>query len=196
VLAGVSGVATTARAEDFFSALFGGGRPAAPPQQMIQRFFGEAPRPAPRTRVSSSGGQAWCVRSCDGRYFPVSGPDNASRAASCHSFCPASETSLVYGSNIDDATTESGKSYADLPNAFRYRKELVAGCTCNGKSPAGLAQIPADGDPTLRKGDIVATANGLMTADRDAAKRSSMNFSPMSEQARARIERLPVVARE
>ena len=196
VLACMSGLATAARAEDFFSALFGGGRPPAPPQQTIQRFFGDTPRPAPRIRVSYGGGQAWCVRSCDGRYFPVSGPDNASRAASCHSFCPATETSLVYGSNIDDAATESGKSYSDLPNAFRYRKELVAGCTCNGKNPAGLARIPADSDPTLRKGDIVAGANGLMTADHDAARHSSMNFSPISEQARARVERLPVVARE
>ena len=58
-------------------------------------------------RVSYGGGQAYCVRSCDGRYFPITGPDNQSRAASCNSFCPASETRLVYGSNIDSAATES-----------------------------------------------------------------------------------------
>ena len=196
----LAGAAPAAHAEDFFSTLFGGGgRPSAPPQQTIQRFFNEAVRPpAPqRTRASSnSGGQGWCVRSCDGRYFPIAGPDNASRAASCHSFCPASDTSMVYGSNIDDAATENGKSYSDLPNAFRYRKEFVAGCTCNGKDPAGLAQVPIDNDPTLRKGDIVAGANGLVTADHDASKRAEMNFSPVSEQVRARIQNAPVLARE
>ncbi len=59
------------------------------------------------------------------------------------------------------ASTEGGKSYSDLPNAFRYRKELVAGCTCNGKDPTGLAAIKIDDDKTLRKGDIVAGFNGL-----------------------------------
>ncbi len=82
--------------------------------------------------------------------------DNASRAASCNSFCPASETKLVYGSNIDNAATETGKPYSELPNAFRYRNEMVAGCTCNGKDQIGLAPVKIEDDPTLRKGDIVA----------------------------------------
>ncbi len=56
--------------------------------------------------ITYGGSQAFCVRSCDGRYFPVNGPDNQSRAASCNSFCPASETRVVYGSNIDNAATE------------------------------------------------------------------------------------------
>ena len=84
------------------------------------------------------GGQAYCVRTCDGRYFPVTGNDRESRAAVCNCFCPTSETELVYGSPIDNAATENGKPYSELPNAFRYRNELVAGCTCNGTDTVGL----------------------------------------------------------
>ena len=91
----------------------------------------------------------------------------------CKSFCPASETKVVYGGNIDNAATEDGKSYSALPNAFRYRNEIVAGCTCNGKDPIGLAQVSIDKDPTLRKGDIVAGENGLVVAGRSADRRGA-----------------------
>jgi len=198
VALGASCLPPAALAEDFFSALFGGfgRRPHGPPPGMPFANEDAAPVQVPRARASyGGGGQAWCVRTCDGRYFPISGPDNPSRTASCNSFCPASETKLVYGSEIDNAATESGKPYSELPNAFRYRKEIVAGCTCNGKDQVGLAPISVENDPTLRKGDIVAGANGLVVAGhRGADKRASMNFSPASESVQARYRRLPVVA--
>jgi hypothetical protein len=150
-----------------------------------------------RSRVISYGGQAFCVRTCDGRYFPVSGSDSQSRAASCSSFCPASDTKVVYGSNIDDAATEGGKPYSELPNAFRYRDELVAGCTCNGKDQIGLAPVRIEDDPTVRKGDLVAGLQGLMVAGRSADKRgASLNFSPASKSVLSRYQHVPVVARE
>jgi hypothetical protein len=153
---------------------------------------------APRQRAAHGGGTAYCVRGCDGRYFPAQGNDAESKAQSCKSFCPASETSLVYGSNIDDATTENGKPYSDMPNAFRYRNEIVAGCTCNGKDPVGLAQVKVEDDPTLRKGDIVAGADGLVVASRNANDRRgvAMNFSPLPESVRAKFRHVPVVAKE
>ena len=102
------------------------------------KAFRSRRRGARRGRVIPAGGQAFCVRTCDGRYFPLAASDNASRAASCNNFCPASDTKVVYGSNIDSAATDNGKPYSELPNAFRYRTEIVAGCTCNGKDPTGL----------------------------------------------------------
>ena len=154
-------------------------------------------QPRPRVSYGGGGGQAYCVRTCDGRYFPISAGDGQSRAASCNSFCPASETKVVYGSSIDHAATENGKPYSELPNAFRYRNELVAGCTCNGKDQLGLAPVKIEDDPTLRKGDIVAGANGLVVAARAADRRgASLNFSPASAQVRAKYQRLPVVAAE
>jgi Protein of unknown function (DUF2865) len=199
----VSSFAPAAQAEDFLSALFGafgGGRSHAP--SLPLPFAGESNPFAPLNEARSragylGGGQAYCVRTCDGRYFPISASDNQSRAASCSSFCPASETKVVYGSNIDNAATENGKPYSELPNAFRYRNELVAGCTCNGKDQIGLAPVKIENDPTLRKGDIVAGADGLMVAGRSADKRgASLNFSPASERLRSRYQRVPVVASE
>jgi len=195
-----SALAPVAQAQDFFSALFGGmGRSRQP---YISLPFGgdDGAVPVRRSearRYYGGGGQAFCVRTCDGRHFPVTGADNASRAASCNSFCPASETTVVYGSNIDSATTDNGKQYSELPNAFRYRNELVAGCTCNGKDQIGLAPVSIENDPTLRKGDIVAGENGLLVAGRSSDKRGAeLNFSPASEKLRAKYERVPVVARE
>ena len=186
-----------AQAQDFFSQLFGGFGARPQPRQQLMPPFGNEGAPVERRTRASAGGQAWCVRTCDGRYFPISGPDDQSRTNSCNNFCPASETKLVYGSEIDNAATESGKPYSELPNAFRYRKEIVAGCTCNGKDQFGLAQINVENDPTLRKGDIVAGANGLVVANPGRSnKRASSTFSPASEELQARYRRAPVVAAE
>jgi hypothetical protein len=184
-------LAPVAQAEDFFSALFGGfGRSRAP---AIRLPFATEGGQSDRPRYG--GGQAYCVRTCDGRYFPISASDNQSRAASCKSFCPASDTKVVYGSSIDYAATDNGKPYSELPNAFRYRNELVAGCTCNGKDQVGLAPVKVENDPTLRRGDIVAGADGLMIANRGGDKRgASLNFSPASHSVRSRYQRIPVVA--
>jgi hypothetical protein len=199
----VPALASTAHAEDFLSALFGafgGHRSQLPSMPLPFASEGEANAPASRgeAHLRFAGGQAYCVRTCDGRYFPISGPSNESRAASCNSFCPATETKLVYGSNIDSAVTEAGKSYSELPNAFRYRNEVVAGCTCNGKDQFGLAKVQVEDDPTLRKGDLVVGSNGLMVAARSADQRggAAMNFSPASPQLNARYQRVPVVASE
>jgi hypothetical protein len=206
VLFGACALAPAAQAQDFFSQLFGGARPRHQPYiSMPFSDDGEiqgrvyAPRGEGRVRYSGGGGggQAFCVRTCDGRYFPVSGSDNASRAASCNSFCPASETKVFSGSTIDNATADNGKSYSDLPNAFRFRNELVSGCTCNGKDQIGLAPVKIENDPTLRKGDIVAGDNGLLVAGRSADRRGAeVSFSPASEKVSARYSRVPVVARE
>ena len=191
-------LASAAQAQDFFSNLFGGfGRSRAP---VIRMPFGDEGGPFVQRGEGRryGGGQAFCVRTCDGRHFPVAGTDNQSKAASCSNLCPASETKVVYGSSIDDAATDNnGRPYSEMPNAFRYRNELVSGCTCNGKDALGLAQVKIENDPTLRKGDIVAGENGLVVAGRSADKRgASLNFSPASDRIKARYERLPVVARE
>src|SRR6266567_4497116 len=179
-LAGASALTSAAQAQDFFSALFGGlVRGRAPYVNLpFGNDDGSVPVQRGEMRPRYGGGQAFCVRTCDGRYFPVTASDNASRAASCNSFCPASETKLFYGSSIDNASAENGKSYSELPNAFRYRNELVSGCTCNGKDQIGLAPVKIEDDPTLRKGDIVAGENGLLVAGRSADKRGAeLNFS-------------------
>jgi hypothetical protein len=199
ILLCVPALAPAAQAEDFLSALFGafGARHHMPSPSMPLPFASEGEANAPAdARPHFVGGQAYCVRTCDGRYFPISNAGNQSRAASCNSFCPASETKVVYGSGIDNAVTEAGKPYSELPNAFRYRKEAVAGCTCNGKDQFGLAQVKIENDPTLRKGDLVASANGLMVAGRTDQRGAALNFSPAPAQISARYQHAPVLASE
>jgi hypothetical protein len=122
---------------------------------------------------------AFCVRTCDGRYFPVRAHAGLSVAEACHSFCPACKTRLYYGTTIDYAVARDGSRYADLPNAYLYRKHMVANCSCNGRSAVGLAPMAPKDDPTLRRGDIVATSNGLVAYTGDQAN----NFTPVQSYA-------------
>jgi len=190
-------LAPAAQAQDFFSALFGSLMRGHEP--VIQMPFDDGFAPvAPRVeRPHYGGGQAYCVRTCVGRYFPISASGRESKADICSSFCPASETKVVYGSGIDNAASENGQPYSELPNAFRYRDEIVAGCTCNGKDSVGLAAIKVEDDPTLRKGDIVAGKDGLMSVARGADRRGAqLSFTPVPERIRAKYGHPPVMARQ
>jgi hypothetical protein len=122
----------------------------------------EAPRPEERAEPPVETGVVFCVRTCDGRYFPLQRHGNTSAAQVCSSFCPASQTKIYSGGSIDRAVGQDGRPYKELATAFAYRERVVAGCTCNGKDAFGLVTSPVEDDPTLRAGDIVATNNGLM----------------------------------
>ena len=137
---------------------------AQAPQQA--NFFADPfgikqPAPAPPPRVAGSG-PAFCVRSCDGKYFPLTMRGNASPVQICQAFCPASATKVFFGSIIDSAAASNGERYADSENAFAYRKALRADCTCNGRSPSGLAPVDLTLDTSLRSGDVIATTDGLV----------------------------------
>jgi hypothetical protein len=118
----------------------------------------------------------YCVRSCDGHYFPVHAQPGLSAAEACRPFCPAAKTQVYSGSGIDTAIAANGSRYADLANAYLYRKQAVAGCTCNGRDTFGLARMDAKSDPTLRPGDIVATENGFVAF---TGRRSEAAFTPV-----------------
>jgi hypothetical protein len=114
--------------------------------------------------VAQGGATTYCVRLCDGRYFPLSSPVATTKwtsAKACAAMCPAAKTAVYRGSTIDGATGNDGERYADLGNAFVYRERLVADCTCNGRDAFGLARVDVATDPTLRAGDIVATGGSL-----------------------------------
>lgn len=142
------------------------GGSARPPSAIPIMAYGETPesrfppRLAPQARRTEyTGSAAYCVRTCDGRYFPA--PSGDAQSEGCKSLCPATETKVFYGGSIDNASARDGKPYAALQNAFRYRKEIVTGCTCNGKDVIGLASIKPESDRTLRQGDIVALHDGF-----------------------------------
>ena len=181
--------AQPAAAQRLFQSLFGElGRALqgrAPEREHVPAFaepFFDFGRPAqPTMRADTGPAAAFCVRTCDGHFFPVRAQPGLSTAEACHAFCPASETRLYSGGSIDYAAARDGSRYADLPNAFLYRKRLVAGCTCNGRDAFGLAHIDAANDPTLKPGDVVVTEHGLMafTGRKDAAA----NFTPVESYA-------------
>ena len=151
-----------AAAEGLFDLFFGGlqKQRQAPPQASFFADPSQQPANTPRP-VASSSGPAFCVRSCDGKYFPLT-RGNASAVQMCQAFCPASPTKVFYGSHIDSATSPSGERYADSENAFAYRKALRADCTCNGRDSVGLAPVDLTLDASLRAGDVIATTDGLV----------------------------------
>jgi hypothetical protein len=158
-----------ASAEGLFDFLFGGAtkqqQHQGPPQaSFFADPFGNNQQTAPapsRTAASGGSGPAFCVRSCDGRYFPLT-RGNATPVQMCQAFCPASPTKVFFGSNIDNASSATGERYADSENAFAYRKALRADCTCNGRDSAGLAPVDLTLDTSLRPGDVIATTDGLV----------------------------------
>ena len=157
-----------ASAEGLFDFFFGGAqkqqaRQAPPQASFFADPFGtnQQQTPASAPRMAGSG-PAFCVRSCDGKYFPVTSRGNATPVQMCQAFCPASPTKVFYGSTIDGAASANGERYGDSDNAFSYRKALRADCTCNGRDPAGLAPVDLSLDGSLRPGDVVATTSGLV----------------------------------
>lgn len=154
-----------ASAEGLFDFFFGGVQKQQQRQLPQANFFADPfglnQQPAPPRQVASGSGPAFCVRSCDGKYFPLM-RGNASPVQMCQAFCPASVTKVFFGSTIEGASSGTGERYADSENAFAYRKALRADCTCNGRDPAGLAPVDLTLDSSLRPGDVVATTSGLV----------------------------------
>jgi hypothetical protein len=155
--------------------------PQASAQGLLQLFFGTppapaAPSPAPVRPVNAASiatastqqhaaprqSAAYCVRLCDGFFFPIQPAKAASSTQLCNALCPASPTKVFHGNEIKHAAGADGVRYAALANAFAYRKQISPQCTCNGKDNYGLATVAIGADPTLRPGDMVATRDGVL----------------------------------
>lgn len=178
--AGLLTLATPASAQGLFEMLFGGFHRQPPPEaQAYAEPFNDFFRAPDRSRERAVSGpaSAYCVRTSDGFYFPVQAHAGVSAAQACQAFCPAGRTRLYSGSGIDHAVASDGSRYVDLDTAYLYRKQLVAGATCNGRDQFGLARIDVNTDPTLRSGDIVATRGGLVGVK--AIKNKVADFAPI-----------------
>src|SRR5260370_38158765 len=193
-----------AAAEGLFDFFFGGAQKQqhqAPSQaNFFADPFGLNPQPAPTAPrpVASGSGPAFCVRSCDGKYFPLA-RGNATPVQMCQAFCPASATKVFFGGSIDGAYASNGEPYADSETAFAYRKALRADCTCNGRDPAGLAPVDLTLDTSLRPGDVIATTGGLVAYSGErAGSGQSAEFTPVASysgltaETRARLSEITV----
>jgi hypothetical protein len=155
---------------------------------------------APDARVitaDNGSSRAFCVRTCDGHYFPVQAHGRLSVATACRAAYPAAETKIYFGSNIDYALGRDGSRYADLPNAFLYRKKLIAGCTCNGRTAFGLTPVTTpQADPSLKPGDLVATQNGLMAVGGSGQLTPAASYAGFGAADRAQFSRMKVTPQD
>jgi hypothetical protein len=206
-LAGTLAPAPAAAQSSFFgglSRLFGGGPPQHRPAPVSLPFFdpfdglrnSETPRDSAPSPYAT-----YCVRLCDGHYFPVTRNGNMTPTQACNAMCPAAKTKIFSGAGIERAAAPDGQRYADLDSAFTYRKELVKGCSCNAADSIGLSKMDVLEDPTLKPGDIVATEEGFVTyKGSKSGKRQAADFTPLKEDPRiayaARAKPVRAVAKQ
>ena len=150
-----------AHARGFFDSLFGGpggavGAAPVPPDSPGMPEIPEAPQ--------ASTYRTLCVRTCDGFYFPISFATVSSKfqddERACQRQCPSAEAILFThrnpGEDVSQAVSLAGKRYTALPNAFRYRQEYSASCSCK-RPDQTWAQALGRADATIERGDIVVT---------------------------------------
>jgi hypothetical protein len=135
----------------FFDSLFGPGSIVSPP-------------PTPGDVPQSSTYRTVCVRTCDGFYWPISFSTVPSRFGederTCQRMCPAAAVQLYThrnpGEDMSQAVSLSGQPYSELPNAFLYRKQYSAACSCRHAGET-WAHALGNVDDTIERGDIVVT---------------------------------------
>lgn len=183
--------AGAANAQNLLESLFGV-RPASAPApinagQSNPNAWDFLDKPAAQAAGSSGSKTSYCVRVCDGRFFPLprkAGARQMSSAQACSAMCPAAETRVFSGSAIERAVASDGKPYASLKTAFLFREKNVESCTCTRGGSGGVTAMNVKDDPTLRRGDIVVMRDGPMvfTGSRNAKDREQ-TFVPAADYA-------------
>ncbi|CAL8973394.1 hypothetical protein RHODGE_RHODGE_03775 [Rhodoplanes serenus] len=128
-------------------------------------LFGSNPALPVPDGMQSSTYRTLCVRTCDGYYFPISFQATPARFAddeqACQKLCPAAEVQLFThrnpGEEVGQAVSLAGRSYRDLPTAFRYRQSLDQACSCRKPGQSWAEALGVTRDTTIERGDIVVT---------------------------------------
>jgi hypothetical protein len=162
---------------DFFDFLFGPDQPSAYPSRRSWRVTPPRQRQRPRApkasihherraasvqaETDSMSGGGYCVRACDGYYFPLIKSSLISGQQSCELACPSARVQLYEGESIEQARNAKGDRYSALPVAFSFRDKLTAGCSCTDPAASHDYYLRLSRkDPTLRSGDVVIGQNG------------------------------------
>ncbi len=156
-----------------------------------------------------------CVRTCDGFYFPISFATLPSRfeedAATCRSMSPLSQSELyVYpnpGGSVEEMTTTEGVPYGLLANAWRFRREVVQGCSNNSttiqleallaeQAERNIAEALVSGDQTA-DGGVVApvrvtrNVNPIASGELPLRDLDRINVTPIAERVDAKSGQAP-----
>lgn len=200
-------------------------RPRAPEPNFLEQLFG-GPAQAPVVREEplaplqperlpqddaleeerpQGGGEAVCVRRCDGGFFPITYSAKRSDLddlnALCKALCPNAEAELYTkapGREIESAVSINGDPYADLPNALKFRKTRDPSCSCKPKDQSWTEAL-GDAERILEASyakDVPVTAEQAEQMSRplpagEASARGSKNRSSRRD---AKAVETPVVA--
>ena len=187
---------------DFLDFLFGPDTPSAYPSRRSWRVIHPRQRPRPRPSKASIGydkpaavhaeadsmsGGGYCVRACDGYYFPLIKSSLISGQQSCELACPSARVQLYEGENIEQARNAKGDRYSALPVAFSFRDKQTAGCSCTDPAASHDYYLRLSRkDPTLRTGDVVVGQNGAFVFSGS----DLVSVSRASRQIRVRLREL------
>ena len=111
---------------------------------------------------------SYCVRTCDGYFFPVGNPDTGSLGAHeavCDRMCPAAETAVYVApagsKGIEDAVDRKGARYESIRTAFNHRTQYDKACSCSGNGVGVGRNYSVMTDFTLRDGDYIMSREGI-----------------------------------
>jgi hypothetical protein len=169
-----------------------GNRDSAPARR-ARGAVGELRFAKPRDGVGGTGFSSepnaggFCVRTCDGYYFPLIKSTKATRQQSCELACPSAPMEIYDGPSIESARNSKGQRYSALNVAFAFRDRAKSSCTCNDpQSSQAFFERTARNDPTLQSGDILIEDTGAFVY-RDAKLVPLSNASFMSSTLRDRL---------
>lgn len=162
-----------AGAEDLLDFLFGPDT-EAPAQRETRTPSGDVrfgpKRPAKKPGGGGRGGAhtgGYCVRTCDGYFFPLVKSSHATRQQSCNFACPSATVEIYDGPNIENARNARGETYKALVDSLAGRTDSSARCSCNDPSTsAAYSRDAARTDPTLQTGDFVIEDEGALVFGR------------------------------
>jgi len=132
----------------------------------FETLFGPGPGAIITTPPDAGSGNTFrtlCVRTCDGYYFPISYSTIAANFPQdekvCQAMCPAAEVVLYShrnpGEDVNQAVSNTGRNYSELPTAFAYRKAFSPTCSCKAAGQTWADALKHLDDQTVERGDIV-----------------------------------------
>ena len=197
-------VPAPAAAQGFLESLFGGNSPPKPspapqalppplPPPSRSRAPPSRPYRSPPPPYGDEAGQSrtgasrtLCVRMCDGFYWPISNAVSRNSfhrdATTCRASCGEEARLFYHPANQGDVTEMvdlTGRAYAKLSTAFRYRKALSESCKCK---PDPWAQSELDRHRRYALNEQVIALN-----------RPSRPADPVTPQAAPPTDRQPPV---